>query len=70
MKCDDEDDLNSNDQSLMELAGNMEEEEHTMMQEKDDTDIDHPEDDDPEEWLDDIDALTAEERNNLAESVF
>ena len=54
----------------MELEGNMEEEEHTMAQEKDNADIDQPEDDDPEEWLDDIDALTAEECNNLAESIW
>ena len=45
----------------MELAGNMEEEEHTMAQKKDNAETDQLEEDNLEGWVDKFEALTREE---------
>lgn len=64
-----QDDLTDDEQALLDLAGNIEQEELTMTQEKDDADAETEEDDDLEGWVDEIEALTLEERENLEESI-
>ena len=62
-------DLNDDEQSLLELAGNIEDEEHTMAQEKDDVDREEEEEEDLEGWVDKVEALTLEEQENLANTI-
>lgn len=55
------------ERSLLEFAGNIDEEERIMAQENDE-DEDLEEDDSFEGWVDEVDALTDKERQKLDES--
>ena len=66
---DKKDDLTDNEQDLLELAGDIEQEELTMVQEKDDADDESEEDDGLEGWVDEVEALTLEEWENLENSI-
>lgn len=62
-------DLNDDEQVLLAIAGDIEEEEQIMAQENDAEDGDTEDDDSLEGWVDEIEALTDEERENLQESI-
>ncbi|KAF8219412.1 hypothetical protein L208DRAFT_1077599, partial [Tricholoma matsutake] len=64
-----EEDLTDDEQALLDLAGNIEQEELTMAQEKDDADNKTEEEDDLEGWVDEVEALTLEEQENLEDSI-
>jgi TATA-binding protein-associated factor Taf7 len=68
-KAGDTDDLNDDDASLLALAEDMETEELTAAQEKDDGDGEAEEDDQVDDWVDEVEALTPEERADLEESI-
>jgi hypothetical protein len=63
-------DLNDNKQMLLAIAGDVEEEEQIMAQENDTEDGDTEDDDSLEGWVDEVEALTDEERENLQESIW
>jgi Asp-tRNA(Asn)/Glu-tRNA(Gln) amidotransferase B subunit len=63
------DDLNDNKQALLDLVGDIEQEELTTAQEKDDVDNETEEEDDLEGWVDEVEALTLEEWENLEDSI-
>jgi hypothetical protein len=64
-----DDDLNDDEQSLLALADDIEQEELNMAKDNDAEDDDIEEEDDVEGWVDEVAALTADERENLQESV-
>lgn len=63
-----EEDLNDEERSLLELAGSIGEEERTMAQEDDEDEV-VEEDDSLEGWVDEVDALTDRERRNLGKLI-
>ena len=71
VKSDDSDrnDLNEDERSLLEMAGNIETKELTREQEDDGEDEPESDDDDDDGWVDDVDTLTPEERMSLADSI-
>ena len=64
-----EDDLTDDKQALLDLAGNIEHKELTMMQEKDDADDKTEEDDDLKGQVDEVEDLTLEEWESLEDSI-
>jgi hypothetical protein len=68
-KAGDTDDLNNDDASLLALAEDMETKELTAAQEKDDGDGEAEEDDQVDDWVDEVEALTPEEHADLEESI-
>ena len=63
------DDLNEGKQSLLALAENLEEEELIVEQENDSDDGDSKDDDNLDGWVDEVEALTLEEHEDLNESI-
>jgi hypothetical protein len=63
-------DLNDDEQMLLAIAGDIEEEEQIMAQENNTKDRDTEDDDSLEGWVDEVEALTDEERENLQESIW
>jgi hypothetical protein len=63
------DDLNEDEQSLLALVENLEEEELIAKQENDSDDGDSEDDDNLDGWVDEVEALTLEEREDLEESI-
>jgi hypothetical protein len=61
-------DLNDEERSLLEFAGSIDEEEHTIAQENDEDEV-IEEDDSLEGWIDEVDALMDWERQTLEESI-
>ena len=70
LKAGDTDDLNNDDVSLLALAKDIETEELTAAQEKDDGDGEAEEDDQVDDWVDEVEALTLEEHADLEESIW
>jgi hypothetical protein len=68
-KDDKEDDLNDEERTLLAMAGDIEQEEMLSAQEQDDADGEVEDDDDLEGWVDEVEALTPGERENLNESI-
>jgi hypothetical protein len=68
-KKNDDDDLNDDERSLLDMAGDIEAEERITAQEMDDDDGEIDDDDDDDGWVDEVEALTLEERKNLEESI-
>lgn len=65
----DDNDLNDDEKELLDLVDDIDGEEHTMAQEKDDEDGEIDDDDDLDGWVDKVEALTPEEHENLEESI-
>lgn len=65
-----EEDLNNDEQTLLAMAGDIEQEEMISAQEQDDADSKVEDDDDLEGWVDEVEALSAEEQENLNESIW
>ncbi|KAF8236206.1 hypothetical protein L208DRAFT_1129820, partial [Tricholoma matsutake] len=63
-------DLNNDEQTLLAMAGDIEQEEMISAQEQDDADSKVEDDDDLEGWVDEVEALSAEEQENLNESIW
>ncbi|GLB44037.1 hypothetical protein LshimejAT787_1502210 [Lyophyllum shimeji] len=57
--------LSDEELALRELEAGLDEEEEAMKDAEGDDDSEDPDDEDSEEWVDEIDALTAEERKTL-----
>jgi len=64
-----DDDLDDDEKSLLALAENIEEEELSMAKENDEEDGEMDEDDDLDGWVDEVAALTLEERDDLEQSI-
>ena len=64
-----EEDLTDDERELLDLAGNIQEEENTMAMENDTGDEDTADEDDMDGWVDEMDHLTAAEKENLEESI-
>ena len=65
-----EDNLTDDEQALLDLVGNIEQEELTMAQKKDDADDKTEGDDDLEGWVDEVEALTLEKWESLEDSIW
>jgi hypothetical protein len=63
------DDLTDDEQTLLDLAGDIEQEECTTAQEKDDADNETEDEDDLDGWVDELEALTLDEWEDLEESI-
>jgi hypothetical protein len=63
------DDLTDDEQTLLDLAGDIEQEECTTAQEKDDADDETEDEDDLDGWVDELEALTLDEWEDLEESI-
>ena len=70
LKAGDTDDLNNDDASLLALAEDIETEELTAAQEKDDGDGEAEEDNQVDDWVDEVEALTPEECADHEESIW
>jgi len=62
-------DLNDDEQMLLAITGDIKEEEQIMAQENDAEDRDTDDDNSLEGWVNEVEALTDEERENLQESI-
>jgi hypothetical protein len=65
----DNNDLNEDEQLLLALAENIDEEELTVVQENDNEDSESEDDDSLEGWVDEVEALTPDEWEQLEESI-
>jgi hypothetical protein len=64
-----EGDLNDDERSLLEMAEDIDAEEHITAQEKDDADAGADDEDNEDGWVDVVEALTPKERRNLKNSI-
>ena len=64
-----DDDLDNDEKALLALAENIEEEELSMAKEDDEEDGEMGEDDDLDGWVDEVTALTLEERDDLEQFI-
>ena len=69
MRLENENDLNNKEQELLDLADNLEAEELITAQENDKNDEDIDEDDNLENWVDKLTALTPKEQEMLKYSI-
>jgi hypothetical protein len=68
-RLENDDGLNNEERELLDLADNLEAEELTTAQENDAEDGEIDEDDDLEDWVDEVAALTPEEQETLKDSI-
>jgi hypothetical protein len=64
-----DDDLNDDEQSLLKMAEDIEVEERTTAQEKDDADVEADDEDNEDGWVDEVEVLTPKERKKLKDSI-